>query len=387
MKWLVFFLLFPHFKPAILQYMYVRLDLLFDIGRFLSALLILFLYVLKKRVPSKPVWILLLLQIWILIATYIKNSDDLYEAVLGVASIVTVVLIIDMFSKALSSLLRGIVLNFEIAVYMNLFSVVFFPKGMALQNTGNPCYFLAGRNGFILFCLPAIVVSLLCMQKSKRKLRYITLIIASCAQIIIKWSATSIVSLIAFGLVLACIETKCYRWITYKRIFVCTMAINLLISVFRIMDRITWIVQIIESGLRRDASLTGRTMLWDSAYKKILASPWIGYGRGALANENLGLSSHNQWMQFLLEGGLLALVLFLLFNFVIGKQLEKYKDYQLAGIFFAAFTALYMCFISDVYCGASWFYIIYILAYHIDELEKIEIKKCIFNLHLKRHML
>lgn len=73
-----------------------------------------------------------------------------------------------------------------------------------------------------------------------------------------------------------------------------------------------------------DLTFTGRTALWEHVIDSILLSPWIGYGYGAFwyigegtANllgrdsgwEAVVTSAHNGYLNLLLEGGLVALVL------------------------------------------------------------------------------
>lgn len=52
MNWFLMLLLLPHLKPPSFEYMWPMLDTLFDLGRVASALLILYIPLLKK-IPSK----------------------------------------------------------------------------------------------------------------------------------------------------------------------------------------------------------------------------------------------------------------------------------------------------------------------------------------------
>jgi len=366
MKWLVFFLMLPHLKPASLEHLWPVGDRMFDVLRIFSALLIVFLYILKRKLPSKPVWFLAVFQGWILMITILKNQGYIQRAVVSAVSIISVVLLVDFFSGSIRQLLRGLLLDMEIVCYANLISVYLFPS----LNYGGPIgdYFLMGhRNGFIQYVLLTVVIALLYMREFGRSLRPIILIIAGCLPVIRAWSATSICGLIVFGCVMLAGKTKISTLITFPKIFIATAAIDLAISVFRIMDRVLLVSQFIESFLRRNITLTGRTALWDIFYKRFKVSPWIGYGTGAATVGNW--TAHNQWFQFLYEGGIVGLALFLLFSFVSVGRMMKWKHSSTVFIFYAAFAAMYTVFIADVFCRSPWFYVVFILAYHIDKFE------------------
>lgn len=374
MKWLIFFLMFPHLKPACLEYLWPTVDAIFNAGRVVSALFILFLYLLKKKLPSKPVWILTALQMWLLFVTFLQARENIRGASISLASILAVALLIDFFSGNIKSLLNALLLNLEIVIYANLASVLlYYPEGMYdPHNRGivsSAYYFLGNYNSFIMYVLPAIVIAILYIRIYGKHIRPLTLIIAGCLQIIITWSATSICGLLAFAIILLLCKTSAKKVITYPNIFVSTLAFDLLISVFRVMDRVFLVALIIESFLHKKVTLTGRTLLWDSFYQRFFDSPWIGYGKGTESAIGTGLSAHNQWFQFLLEGGVIGLLLFLIFNIAIGKVLMKGDSTSISSLFYAFFSAMYVCFIADVYLSNPWLYIPLILAYHIDKLE------------------
>lgn len=371
MKWLIFFLMLPHLKPASLEYLWPSVESLFNIGRLVSTVIIIFLFILKKRIPSKPVCILAILQLWLLLVTYLQDYRKFQGALIGVASILAVAMLIDFFSVYVKSLLHGLLLDMEFLIYINLMSVLlYYPNGIyrsAIRS--NVCYFLGYHNSFIIYVLPAILIAVMYMRMIDRNGRPIALIVAGILSIVITWSATSICGLLIFAAILLLSRTVVNKWITYPVIFASTVTVDVLISVFRVMDRILLFTVFIESFLRKSVTLTGRIHLWDSFYQRFFDSPWIGYGKGSESIVGTGLSAHNQWFQFLLEGGIVGLIIFLVFNLIIGKQLMQYKNSSFSSIFYASFAALYILFVADVYLSSPWLYIIYILAYHIDKFE------------------
>lgn len=372
MKWLVFFLILPHIEPICVRSLWPTIDTVFDVGRLLSALLVLYLYVLKKKLPSMPVWFLGALQIWLQFVTYLRAQVTIVHAFTGVATYLAVALLIDFFSSNTKALLSGLMLNMEIMIYPNLVSVLlYYPTGFYQSESNVPNYFLGGRNSFMTYVLPTIVIALLYFALTGKKLRPLLLIAAGVVSISIVWSATSICGLLTFSAVLLLCKTSAKKVITYWTIFISTLVIDLLISVFRLMDRILLLADFIESFLRKEITLTGRTAIWDSFYQRFLDSPWIGYGVGAEAVVGSGLGAHNQWFHFLLAGGVIGLVLFLMFNFSTAKKLIQNGNYRCATLFYAFFASAYIIFIAEVYLGAPWMYIPLMLAYHVDKFEAV----------------
>lgn len=384
MKWLIFFLMFPHLKPAGLVYLWPTIDMVFDAGRLLSALLVLYLHFLKKKLPSTPVWVLAAFQIWLLFVTFLRARENFGGTLITAASILTVTLLIDFFSGNVNALLSGVMFNMEILIYANFASILlYYPVGLFQIQPWNPCYFLGGHNSFVVYVLPTIVIALLYVSTTGKKLRPLLVIVAGVLSISITWSATSVCGLLIFVAILLLCKTPAREIITYRNIFAGAIVIDLLVSVFRVMDRVLLLANFIESFLRKEVTLTGRTALWDNFYQRFLDSPWLGYGAVAESVVGTGLSAHNQWFQFLLEGGILGLLLFLIFNFSVAKKLERSDGSRPVTIFYAFFASAYIIFIADVYLGVPWLYIPFILSYHVNKFGATSVQ-AVHQIHLAK---
>lgn len=373
MKCLIFFLMLPHLKPACLNILWPAIGMVFNAGRIVSVLIIVCLYIRKNKLPSKPVWYLGLLQGWLMLITFLQGLGNLYDAFIETVSIIAVALLIDFFSVYGDKLLSATLLNMEVLIYANALSILrYYPLGMYRIWTGSyRAYFLGYHNNFIAYVLPAIVIALLYMRVTGARFRPCLLIVVGCMSIVRVWSATSICGLLALGVMLLVEKTSLRSWITFLRIFLVTFSIDILISVFRVMTRIPWVAWIITSLLHKRVTLTGRTVIWDSFSRLFAASPWVGYGKGVEALSGTGYSAHNQWFQFLLEGGIVGLILFLLFNFIVGRHLAQHKNSRIVYVFYAFFVSLYIIFVADVYLSSPWLYMPYILAYHAHRFDAI----------------
>ncbi|MBW4642583.1 MAG: O-antigen ligase family protein [Goleter apudmare HA4340-LM2] len=137
--------------------------------------------------------------------------------------------------------------------------------------------------------------------------------------------STSRTSLIVFGLILSFVWFyRNFRWqgkitVLFLDIFI------LLLSCVGIAVVVNWVV--ILTGLGRDPTLTGRTILWDFIATKIQERPFLGYGRGAfwaegsryaieagelVANSFVAPHAHNGFLDLGLDVGYIGLALFLI---------------------------------------------------------------------------
>ncbi|WP_066015316.1 O-antigen ligase family protein [Endozoicomonas atrinae] len=83
-----------------------------------------------------------------------------------------------------------------------------------------------------------------------------------------------------------------------------------------------WGEQSVVRGFHDLGKLGGRTYIWDVTWSYIQTMPWFGYGLGTFINlysglryeySTLGVFVHNDYLQFLLEGGPLFLALLLVY--------------------------------------------------------------------------
>jgi exopolysaccharide production protein ExoQ len=149
----------------------------------------------------------------------------------------------------------------------------------------------------------------------------------SIAMIILSTSRTA---LVVFGVILLFVWFyRHFRWQGKITVLFLDIVILILSSV-AILVLVNWVSLL--TGLGRDPTLTGRTILWDFIVTKIQERPWFGYGRGAfwapgsqygvqagelVANSFVAPHAHNGFLDLGLDVGLIGLLLFLM-SFMTG---------------------------------------------------------------------
>lgn len=375
MRYFIFFLMLPHMQPDSVNYLWPIVELLFNAGRIISALVIICLLIYKRRIPSLPVYILAAIHGLILFSTYINGVDIWGPTVTTISSLVAVCLI-DIFADQIAILIRSLMLNLEWLIYGNFVSILlYYPYGMYTRsNHSGACYFLGYHNGFFQYVLLAVLVSALYAHIEKKKVRSLCLVAAGYLCVVITWSATSLTALALVAVLMLFPLQRLKRWMTFSCVFAAAMTGNAAVSIFRVIENVPWIGRLVKKLLKKDITLTGRTYFWNQFYKKFLAHPFLGYG----AREHLKLpyggrgfyGAHNQYFELLLEGGMFALALFLFFNLLMGKALDQCKDDAIRYIFLSVLTGLYIIFIAEAYLSPL-VYMIMILAYHANKFAAV----------------
>jgi len=176
------------------------------------------------------------------------------------------------------------------------------------------------------FCLP--------IDKPQHRLYKWAGISLSLTMILLSTSKTSLV--VYFLIILILIFYRHFRWRGKRTVVFLDLGVLILACVGTLV--ISYWVDII-TGLGRDPTLTGRTILWGVILFRLNERPWLGFGRDvywtpagkyareagqALGNGFIAPHAHNGFIDFALEVGFIGLSLFLL-SYVIafGRALKR----------------------------------------------------------------
>ena len=347
---LIFLLLFPHMKPPSLEYLAPLVETAFDMGRLLSAVLIVLLIVAERRKPTPALLFFAALELWIIAVTAIFNRRYLVGAVINCSSVVIVFAIVEYYARRCpEKLLHALMANLGWIVLVNLVTVlVFYPDGIYMADGEHADYFLGQKNSFITFILPACTVALL-YYCSGRRLRALVILAAGVIAVFLVWSATSAVGLLLMGLVILLSLPGKNRILRPTLIWLVTLLADYLIAVYRILDRPGPLNTLITQVLHKNTTLTGRTAIWDAFYPMFFRRPITGYGfrKYIEVGEKTFFHAHNTYFQFLLMGGVVALLLFLIFNLAVLRKMERLPRSRVTVILTGALAAVYMMHLSE----------------------------------------
>ena len=347
---LIFLLLFPHMKPPSLEYLAPLLETAFDMGRLVSAVLIVLLIVAERKKISPALLLFAALEFWIIAMTALFNRRYVVGAVINCSSVVIVFAIIEYYARRCpDKLLHALMANLGWIVVANLITVIiFYPSGIYSADGNHGDFFLGQKNSFITFVLPAITVALLYFCSGRRASALI-IIGAGAIPVFKVWSATSVVGLLLLGLVLLLGLRGKNRLLRPTIIWLVTVVADYLIAVYRILDRPGPLNTFITQVLHKNTTLTGRTAIWDAFYQMFFRRPITGYGfrKYIDVGDRVFFHAHNSYFQFLLMGGVIALVLFLLYNLAVLYRMERQPSSRVTVILTAALAAVYVMHLSE----------------------------------------
>lgn len=365
-KWIIYFFLFlPVFKYESLKSIDFLAAFYHVIYRICPLVLgifsLLWLFVYKKKKPSPLLMVLFILCFWMIIDMYRNYGADIlsyrnvfYLIFVGCA-------IEGLINCDYTDLLKGLMLNCEIAIYFDIFTKTI----NLLNNEPKIDTFTGYYNNTTVFALPSICIAALFIKNTGKNKRGIVLILSSIFMCFLSTAGTPKGAVLAFiGLV--CIQcflfyklklrARLWPWIVLATVFGIFIVFVYRPGILPILD------SFITNVLHRSLDFTERTDIWDEAINVIRNSPIIGQGcRMILAGKP---HAHNMYLEITVEFGLIGLVLFSVFNVVYIKEIDKQKDDISKIIFIGLLFAMHLTFIVDFYTRNHLYYLMIFLMYH-----------------------
>lgn len=348
---LYLFLIFPFFKPPYFEYVYF-IDRIYHVWFIVSSCFIYYLC-LKKRCISKLSILTLILSGILLLSSIVNN----------VFSISTIKITVEMFTITLlatygikynlKDFLEAIIILLGIFIIINFITFFIFPNGLYEDpSTHNlSSNFLLGLDNvhikfFICYWLAYYTKYYLTKKHSKLGL---IVIILSIISILICKSATTLVGAFIIGIyfVLAKFidKIKFVNVISYSISFVVAY---IGIIFFQIQKYFSFII---ENILKKDVTLTRRTEVWKRFFQLIKNKPIWGYGILS-TDDSIKIikvaHAHNQILQVYFQGGIFAVIIFLIILFITLKELHKHFNNKLAKVYSVILFSLLIMGLAEV---------------------------------------
>lgn len=245
----------------------------------------------------------------------------------------------DYYKNRIDSIIKIGFRYFFVVLVVNNFLMMLHPLYLFIihNELGNQWYyFAASKNQFSMFCFPLLVFSYLAYEKRMiGKFILVVSILQAAIPPIFAISVTSLVSVVLFVTIMTLKEKKIIRskklWISML-VIVCAMQL-----IFTYVFRTELIQHIVIDYLHKDATLSGRAMIWDSAHKLIAKHPILGMGNGKNGSyyycivgdyeQGSIMWAHNTSLDLLTQGGVLLIIAF--YGIVINsiKKLFRSKMY------------------------------------------------------------
>ena len=360
-KCIVFLILISFFKPICLQYYseMFYLEKFFIVLKIISAIAIFvesFEQIIKRGLiiqKKNPIFWVFLYDFWILLITYLLKGD-VNRAVIDLVSLVALTLfstnLIQKFPSNVTVFLRV----FSVLLCFQLISELLFPNGMPadlyLNNASNPLFFCTLDNGTTgLTCLFVFLIEISDLIDENYIINKWTSVyfpkMIAILTAFFSGSSTAVICTLSLVVLLWLLKQEKMK-LASKKSFWISLFVFIVYSVFSMENSLLYRFII---GLTGKSGFSGRYYLWGQAINMICESPFVGYGR--LNRNYLSVwggyfSSHNMILELLLQGGMVALFIFVLMMICYLKIIGKNNDMKIKKILFSTIfvvlTALMM---------------------------------------------
>lgn len=253
-------------------------------------------------------------------------------------------------NKNISIFLNCMFILFSLLIFINFMTQIVYTNGLYIDNPRinqyRPAWIFGIDNAFTYYILPMISVIVFRSIYLFNKLTLPTIIITiiSITSIIWAHSATAIVSMALFLILIFCykfkIANKLINFINLTIIYIIIWILVIRVNSYETFEY--FIVDI----LGKDLTFSGRTRIWNVAFEVIKEELWFGHGIGyAFKVSYTYFVAHNQFLQLTIESGLIGLILFLIILAIVGYILQLNSMYKesfiiLGGIFMFFFAGL-----------------------------------------------
>lgn len=300
---------------------------------YLNGIRVVFVIALIKYLVNAKIskyMLILIIYFLIRLVTTIINGNSINAFITEAYPILAICILIELcMKKKTLILIEGFTITLNTLLVINFITLIINPIGYGTEY--DKFYFLRGGNQLMAFCVLATMFSFInwYLKKSAINKFMLWMIIgmSTYTAICIK-SATGILTW-AIIITFLCVPQK----LKNKKLFNFSTYSLTYLSIFIfivILNGQQYFSYIIETILNKSMTFSGRTDIWQIALEKVKIRPILGYGISNNSNiiyyREQYFSTHNEFLQILVESGLIGFIPLILIYIIIGKKLMKYKE-------------------------------------------------------------
>lgn len=249
---------------------------------------------------------------------------------------------------------------------LNLVSIVMFPEGLYVtERSGDgDCFFWGHRNTFYQIVFLSVASSQFLDSGSREglSLRTVTLFGLGLLQTVLAFSMTSATALLCMLLIYVLLaKTRFRKLISGASLSIVCVAFFLLVVVFRMQE----IAAPAFSAFGKDVTLTGRTYIWDEAFRMLTGCRvLIGYGASDRLIEVTGnwmspfSHAHNELLNILVTSGILGVVLYAVMLRETFSSIEKMENVTTRNVMLSLLSAFMVVGFTEKVTSTALFLIL-----------------------------
>ena len=352
------------------------------------AVIYVFRRIKKLKYLEKSTWFIILMYIMQIISSAINKLDISYDfktaVIMAFFVLEASLLLYEYGNRAILFFYRLM----NVFIWLNFLSVtLLYGRGIARDSYDTVIYFWSTKNHIISLTIVYLVtIFYLYNENYIHKKRFLSGVSVATIAVFLMGSSTAITALIVLGAFMwyctACNKRK--KPANMKAGIVIGIIADIAIVVFRIQEKLGILIGTI---FGKDTTLTGRTDLWDQALELISINFLYGKGDSYALNqygwltktywndktqvlEDVYFVAHNQFLEILVNGGIICLIPFLLFFYSMIKSARKIRNYKYKNIIAAAILGYFIAMITDLFTPYEPLYLFILISSYIYRCEK-----------------
>lgn len=282
--------------------------------------------------------------------------------------------------------IRSLLAVLEAEVFINIITIILFPRGLYSTAYFTNNYFLGYDNQNINILLPMLVIAIICAEygDSVDRLNLILVTAMTAFTVIFFWSGAS---LVVIAIIMGIYFSGAYKihWLfNFRNYLICNFVFFYLFVILEIPEYFSRIVVVL---LGKSTTFSGRIYFWRRTIELIRKNPLLGYGvefenerviKYALSrhyhissryNIYVGLHAHNRYLETMYRGGFILTILYLLCLYLVVKNLMKNKKQICAAILALGLFAYLTGMLTEFYRLSYLFFPMMTLSMYVKTIE------------------
>lgn len=380
---IILFLIVPLIVPQGLNLLSPALYTILNYAKYLSVALIVLAFVVtafyRRRIDT-PCVVAILFPLMGLVATVI-TGEGLDGWTTRYLIILVAALLVSVYKNDLVRLIRITRLYLELLVLINLFFVLRYPTGWYETDVYKYSnWFLGYKSSLQCYVMPLVCFAWIESSYSGRRLHFFLIMALCFVEALLCGNmmlTVGLIIIIVFYLTRLYKKTKVMNGITY---FTANAVFNFLfVGLNQIITHLGWMQSFLIALGKTDAISGRTTVLWPKALRMIGERPLFGYGvypgerYANIFGSRTMPHAHNQFLQVLLDGGLVLLFFYALWMIYSAKKLTNNKDLKSSQVVaLCSFIIFVMVTVEIIMNGIVYFatWVILFLGSYTQELDK-----------------
>lgn len=344
----------------------------YDICRVLLMIGIPIYYFIQKN-HSVNIVIIIMLYTMLAVSTYL-NHGELRSVVLAAGNVFACCMFAEIgMKKSSRAFLQAVKYVFFIYIFLNFFTLLFYPKGWFISGEVNKDnWFLGNKNVFVMFHIPYLFSTYALKEYEKNKFSVTDVggIIITIICTLLSGSATGIMGIGVFFAIYY-FRTALKKTISSKMGIVVCYALFVLIVIFNLARLFSFLIVTV---LHRNLTLTVRTYVWEEAINWYKTSPLFGVGiqPSDIAKDHLFnyYHPHCTYLFYLVFSGVIGFAIYTLYLIYVSKKIDEHGS-NISIPCVAVLWCILVTYITEVYSRPELFFMAFTIA--VSMTEKVSI--------------